>query len=245
MASHSYAVWFSDAETPDITDPNYGGGVGSTPMYSGQLNNEFDDVLASWRITGMVDYRKQFIGYTDPYYSDSSIGLCDVWIASNTPSPADTVEICGGGHYSRLRNKAIAGGEYQAPSVHLSDTVIKIPSPEYFRFPTAPGEHVFDWDNDPSMANHREVESVEYDVDGNVLVTLVASFGPPIGSEFILGVTPATMFSYYACATQGEAIHMPRFSNYGSVAIWKRRTVNTEESYGYDLNSVVLQFDLA
>ncbi len=240
MPSHSYAVWFSDAETPDITDPNYGGGVGSTPMYSGQLNNEFDDVLASWRITGMVDYRKQFIRYTDPYYSDSSIGLCDVWIASNTPSPADTVEICGGGHYSRLRNKAIAGGEYQVPSVHLSDTLIKIPSPEHL--PTAPGEHVFDWDNDPDMENHREVKSVEYDVDGNVLVTLVASFGSPIGSDFTLGVTPATMFSYYACATIGEALGVDVVKPYWDIGVWKRRTVATGAE-PHELNSVTVRFE--
>ncbi len=208
---------------------NYGGDRDDWGyMDNSELNNEFSDILYVQTLTGTVDYRKQFV------YNQSGEWWEDVkvWVAENTPATGDTIEICLAGPVSLVREPA----SYWYPVSYISPTLFRATAR-----PVNLGEHVFDWDNDPTMENHREVVGVAMDGD-DTLVTISASFGTITSGQFTLGVTPATMFSYYACATIGEALGVDVVKPYWDIGVWKRRTVASgAEPYG--TNSVTVRFE--
>ena len=77
---------------PTNADPNksLGGPISSYAVPSGQLNNLFDDVSEVESGTGDVEYRCVYIKNTNP---TSSLNNVVVWIAQDTPSPDDEIDI--------------------------------------------------------------------------------------------------------------------------------------------------------
>ncbi len=213
----------------------YGGAPATlSEMTSDVDGNEFADVTNEQRISGLIDYRKQYLynKNTDPW-----VGI-KAWISENTPSEDDEITVCGAGRYSMLNT---ATSITTIPATHLSNTIIQIPSVVPINA-VAPGEHVFDWDNDPSMENHREVVSVATDGSSNTLVTISASFGSATGTEFYLGITPATMFTYAEHASKASGIYFETIEAGGCAGVWKRREVNADSS-GYYYNTLKMRWE--
>lgn len=220
---------------PIETNPatvNYGQEPSTVEMTSGVLGNEFDNVTNTERESGLVDYRKQFLKNGN---ADTWEGVT-VWIASNTPCEDDTIEICGAGVLSMVGESSLVD-----TASYITATIVAIPDTSLWNS-VAPGEHVYDDDNDSSMANSRQVLSVVTDATGQYLITMAASFGGATDSTFTLGVTPATMFTYIEAASKASGIVVGDIPGGEYSGVWKRRTV-TAGAKGYSNNTVTLRWE--
>ena len=216
----------------NATDPAsaaYGGAANTaTEMVTATKNNEFSAVTDSVRRAGGTDYRKQFL-----YNANSdSVPLMKLWISSNTPATNDTITICQAGTLSMLAATASLG----VATYYESATILDFT--EDILFSIRPGEWVYSVTYDGGIEQSRQVTQV-----ASRAVTLSASFGSSTTSDDVIGVCPATMFTYGAPTTNADALEIDNLPASMSVGVWKCRTV-TAGGPGYTDNAFTLRWDV-
>lgn len=220
--------FYPPANATDPASAGYGGAADTTATQtSGVQNNEFTNITNDQRISGVIDYRKQFLR------NENAESMTDVraWISSNTPSPDDTIEICQAGTLSLLGATALL----ETATYYESATILTFQIDMNFR--VRPGEWVYSVTNDPSMANARCVSSV-----ATYKVTLTASFGSATTGDDVIGVCPATMFTFSPATSKYYGMYVGAIPATTACGMWKRRTV-TAGAGGYVGNAVTVKWE--
>lgn len=199
----------------NATDPastGYGGDVNTASlMTTASRNNEFTNVSNLDRINGLTDYRKQFFRNENT----ESVPEVRVWISSNTPATNDTVAICQGGSLSLLGATALLGTATYVESA----TILTFGSS--VEFSIRPGEWVYSITNDGAMGTPKMVATVSSNK-----VTLQSAFGSSTAGNDVIGVCPATMFTFSSPASKAEAFYIGSIPASTSIGMWKRRVVS-------------------
>jgi hypothetical protein len=214
----------------NATDPassGYGGDADTTAtMTTGVANNEFDDISNSERISGKIDYRKQFIRNENADEWEQVV----LYVAQNTPSEDDTIDICQAGTLSCLGTSVLIGtADFE------SDTIITFATPATFA--VRPGEKVFDYTSDPDMGDPQTVATIV----GNS-IHLASPFSGATGSAHDIYVCPATMFDYSAPASLSGGMWVGSIPGNAHIGVWKRRTSDAGAA-GYTNNSVIIRWE--
>ena len=206
----SLLKFYAPMNATDPASAEYGGDVNtSAQMTTDVIDNEFDYVTNAERISGLIDYRKQFIRNEN----SESWEAVKLYISPNTTATMDTVDICQAGTLSLLGATALlSSATYQTATVLVveSDLTLSI----------RPGEWVYSVVNDGSMASAKEVLSVS-----STTVTLTASFGTSTEGTDVIAVCPATMFTYAAPNSNVTGYSVGTIPASASAGVWKRRTV--------------------
>lgn len=200
----------------NATDPasdGYGGDIDLTAeMTSDVINNEFDDVSSAERVSGLIDYRKQFLRNEN---ADTWENI-KVYISPNTPATMDIIEICQAGTLSVLGATVLLGtATYESATVLVFESDVT--------YAVSPGEWVYSVMNDSAISAAATVASVS-----GFNVTLSASFGSSTTGEDVIGVCPATMFSYSAPSSIGDGLLVGSVASNQCRGVWKRRTVDAD-----------------
>lgn len=216
-----------NASDPASTD--YGGGPNtSATMTSGTLNNEWSDVTNAVRIAGGLDYRKQFL------YNENAEDLSGVtaWISSNTPATNDTISICQAGTLSKLGATVTLGIATYSQSATILDFTSNI------LCAIRPGEWIYSVTNDGPMANRREVISVS-----SLSLTVSSAFGSSTSGDDVIGICPATMFTYQTPTSSGDAFNIGAVPATAGIGLWKCRSVDAGGP-GYVNNSFTVTWGI-
>lgn len=220
--------FYPPVNASDPASTGYGGDTSTTATQTtGTQNNEFTNVTNDQRISGLVDYRKQFLR------NENAESMADVrtWITSNTPSPDDTIAICQAGTLSLLGATVLL----ETATYYESATILTFQIDPTFR--VRPGEWIYSVTNDATMANARCVSSV-----ASYKVTLTASFGSSTTGDDVIGVCPATMFTFSSPASKGDAFYIGTIPATTACGMWKRRTV-TAGAGGYVGNAFTVKWE--
>lgn len=220
--------FYAPINSTDPASAGYGGDVNTTATQtSGTLNNEFDDVTNDERISGLVDYRKQFIRNENA----DSWEEVKVWVASNTPAPDDTIDICQAGTLSLLGATALLGSGTYVESA----TIVTFASD--ILFAVRPGEWVYSVTYDGTILQSRQVATVS-----QYKVTLASAFGSSTAGTDVIAVCPATMFTFSAPASKADGLVIGTIPATTAVGIWKRRTV-TAGAAGYANDTFTVRWE--
>lgn len=225
---NSKLIFYAPVNATDPASSGYGGDINTTATQTTAVkNNEFTNVTNSQRLSGLVDYRKQFLRNEN----DEAIEGMLVWISSNTPSTDDTIDICQAGTLSVLGATASVG----VATYYESATILTFQDLDTSA--VRPGEWVYSVTFDASMASAREVTAVATNK-----ITIASAFGSATTGDDVIAVCPATMFTYSAPATKGEAFEVGTIPATTAMGVWKRRTVNAG-SLGYTNNTVTVKWE--
>lgn len=215
----------------NATDPassGYGGDANiAATQTSGQLGNEFRDVTNEERISGLIDYRKQFLRNENADTWES----VKVWVSQNTLAPDDTVDICQAGTLSLLGATSLLG----AASYVTTATVLNFAFDPHLA--VRPGEWVYSVTNDATMASPKEVATVT-----NSTVVLVEAFGTSTADPDTIAICPATMFTFSSPASKSVGKFVGDVASNNAVGVWKRRTVSPNAA-GYTNNSFIVTWE--
>jgi hypothetical protein len=219
--------FYPPANATDPASAEYGGGPNTAvTMTSGTLNNEWADVTNAMRVDGGTDYRKQFL------YNENAEDLLGVtaWISSNTPATNDSISICQAGTLSKL------GATVSLGTAEYNQTATILEFASSILFAVRPGEWVYSVTYDGSMASPREVLTV-----ASLSLTVSSAFGSSTSGNDVIGICPATMFTYQTPTTSGDAFNIGTVPAAAGVGVWKRRTV-TAGGPGYVNNAFTITF---
>lgn len=215
-----------DSDYPD--DGWYGGEADTTATQtSGVINNEFGDVTNEERISGLIDYRKQFIVNENVDEWEDVV----VWISENTICPDDAIDICQAGSLSRIGDV-----EYLGVASYLESATILVFESDV-NWDIRPGEWVYSYTFDANMERPREVVSVSQET-----VVISSAFETPTNQEDVIFVCPATMFTYTRPESKDDALKVGTLTASTAAGVWKRRTINPNAS-GYSNNSFTIRWE--
>lgn len=201
----------------------HGGAINtSATITDNSINNIFDNVTNTERVSGVTDLRKIFFRNEN----SDTYGYPKLWISSNTTSTDDEVYLC------------LAGSKSQAAStVALSGTATwtqgstLVPVSNDLRTELAVGEFIYNSTSDATV-NARCVYSVVA-----TQVTLTATYGGTSGSAGI-SVIGATYNSFVTptSKTATTVLAPSSLAQNESFGVWVKRVVGAN-GYGYDSNA--------
>lgn len=194
------------------------------------LNNLFDDISDSERVSGDTDYRKLFVRNEN----EVTWAAVKAWISQFTLSPDDDISVLLGGIKSKASTPVSLTGTSQfAASTAVVGTGTK------FLSELAPGEKIYN-STDDLESDGVEIESITDDTH----LTLIGNYLGTAGSGKTAKVAGIDQCSFVAPDSKIHAcvLTIGDLAKNAYKAIWIKRIVNADAS-GYENNQFALKFE--